>query len=170
MASTLLAPKPATQKQIDFLRSLTKDREVGAEYVQWLAEQFGAGLTAHGASTEIESLLAKPKRKVEKFETVEPGFYIDSDDNVFEVVKSKNSGHTYAKALTVKTKGGQVTGARWTYAKGAMAKASTWTKMTHAEAAAFGQKFGICAICGRLLTKTESIERGIGPICAGKVG
>jgi len=39
-----------------------------------------------------------------------------------------------------------------------------------AAAVAYGRKFGSCAICGRELTVTESIERGIGPICAERFG
>jgi hypothetical protein len=38
------------------------------------------------------------------------------------------------------------------------------------EAEAYGRRTGICAICGRGLTKAESIDRGIGPICAEKMG
>jgi hypothetical protein len=33
-------------------------------------------------------------------------------------------------------------------------------------AIAFGKEFGICSICSRTLTDPDSIERGIGPICA----
>ena len=40
----------------------------------------------------------------------------------------------------------------------------------HGAAVAYGQKFGSCAVCGRELTDHTSIERGIGPICAGKYG
>jgi hypothetical protein len=36
------------------------------------------------------------------------------------------------------------------------------------EAIHFGKLYGICAICGRLLTDETSIEAGIGPICASK--
>jgi hypothetical protein len=32
----------------------------------------------------------------------------------------------------------------------------------------YGKASGNCSICGRDLTDPESIERGIGPICAGK--
>lgn len=35
---------------------------------------------------------------------------------------------------------------------------------------AHGRKTGDCACCGRPLTKKESIERGVGPICAKKWG
>lgn len=37
-------------------------------------------------------------------------------------------------------------------------------------AVAYGKKFGSCAVCARTLTDPESIERGIGPICAGRFG
>ncbi|MEJ7804428.1 MAG: DUF6011 domain-containing protein [Telluria sp.] len=37
-------------------------------------------------------------------------------------------------------------------------------------AVAYGQQTGMCACCGRELTDPESIERGIGPICAEKYG
>lgn len=34
------------------------------------------------------------------------------------------------------------------------------------EAVRFGHKTGNCAICGRALNNAESVQRGIGPICA----
>lgn len=40
----------------------------------------------------------------------------------------------------------------------------------HAAAVAYGQRFGQCSICGRELTKGESIDRMMGPICADKYG
>jgi hypothetical protein len=39
-----------------------------------------------------------------------------------------------------------------------------------AAAIAYGRKFGQCAICSRELSNQESIDRGIGPICAEKFG
>jgi hypothetical protein len=39
-----------------------------------------------------------------------------------------------------------------------------------AAAIAYGRKFGQCAICARELSNQESIDRGIGPICATKFG
>jgi len=35
---------------------------------------------------------------------------------------------------------------------------------------AYGKASGSCGICGRKLTTPESIELGIGPVCAGKMG
>ena len=37
-------------------------------------------------------------------------------------------------------------------------------------AIAYGQKFGACSVCGRALTDSDSIARGIGPICAENYG
>ncbi|UVF61756.1 hypothetical protein SEA_NOVASHARKS_51 [Gordonia phage NovaSharks] len=42
------------------------------------------------------------------------------------------------------------------------------TKLSIEDAAQFGHLYGICMECGAILTNEESIERGIGPICAGK--
>lgn len=36
--------------------------------------------------------------------------------------------------------------------------------------ARFGKSIGHCGVCGRELTKDESIARGIGPVCAGRMG
>lgn len=35
---------------------------------------------------------------------------------------------------------------------------------------AYGRKTGVCGVCGRKLTDPESVEAGIGPVCASKVG
>jgi hypothetical protein len=39
-----------------------------------------------------------------------------------------------------------------------------------AAAVAYGKRTGVCSCCGRQLTNGESIDRGIGPICATKFG
>jgi len=37
-------------------------------------------------------------------------------------------------------------------------------------AVAYGMKFGACSVCGRALTDSDSIARGIGPIFAENYG
>ena len=37
-------------------------------------------------------------------------------------------------------------------------------------AVAYGMKFGACSVCGRQLTDSDSVARGIGPICAENYG
>jgi hypothetical protein len=58
----------------------------------------------------------------------------------------------------------------WDYEAGLISKIARggWRKMTKEEAASFGRLYGVCLACGRTLTDPESIERGIGPICASK--
>ena len=34
----------------------------------------------------------------------------------------------------------------------------------------YGHEIGACGVCGRTLTDSDSRERGIGPICAAKMG
>ncbi|UVT31030.1 hypothetical protein SEA_BIRTHDAYBOY_52 [Gordonia phage BirthdayBoy] len=41
-------------------------------------------------------------------------------------------------------------------------------KLSLEEGEAFGRLYGVCMKCGAFLTNEESIERGMGPICAGK--
>lgn len=43
-------------------------------------------------------------------------------------------------------------------------------KDPEAAAVAYGKRFGMCCICGAGLTNHASIDRGIGPICAEKMG
>lgn len=38
------------------------------------------------------------------------------------------------------------------------------------QAKAYGRRTGTCSVCGRGLTNHASIDAGIGPICAGKMG
>lgn len=59
----------------------------------------------------------------------------------------------------------------WAYA-GAAQRAgvkAAWI-LSREDAAAFGALYGVCVRCHRDLTREESIERAMGPICAGKQG
>ena len=50
-----------------------------------------------------------------------------------------------------------------------MAKLSTETVMDLQAAEDYGRQWGVCCVCGAVLTNPESIERGIGPICGGRL-
>lgn len=90
------------------------------------------------------------------------GFY-RRDGSIFKVQKAVHgSGHLYAKRLIVENGA-----ARWEYAPGVIRTLTE--RLTLAEAEAFGKLYGICAVCGRILTDEKSIARGIGPVCAGKL-
>jgi hypothetical protein len=96
------------------------------------------------------------------------GFWkIAGSDTVYKVQRAVHgSGHLYAKRLTVGEHG-----ASWDYAPGVMPMIRLdGHPLTKDEAAEFGKLYGVCCICGRTLTNEESIEAGIGPICAGRQG
>ncbi|WNM69397.1 hypothetical protein SEA_SAMPUDON_50 [Gordonia phage Sampudon] len=58
----------------------------------------------------------------------------------------------------------------WEFISGLYSKtgAHMVEKLSLEEGEAFGRLYGVCMKCGAFLTNEESIERGMGPICAGK--
>jgi hypothetical protein len=50
------------------------------------------------------------------------------------------------------------------------AKVLEIAKDPKAAAIAYGKQYGVCSVCGRELSDPESVERGIGPICAERFG
>jgi hypothetical protein len=54
------------------------------------------------------------------------------------------------------------------YAPGAIKELRPEHKLSLEQAKEFGALYGTCCCCGRTLTNEESIENGIGSICAGK--
>lgn len=112
------------------------------------------------------------KESIKPTEQVTEGMYRVGED-IYKVQKSRQSGMLYAKLMTEleyprTDKRGNVITHEFEYAPGAMRKIKAEHRMTLQEAAQFGKETGTCCNCGRTLTKQESIDRGIGPICAGK--
>lgn len=95
-----------------------------------------------------------------KAPAVTPGFYAHAG-TVAEVVKS-GAGRLYAKILNRDTW-------RFDYAPGVVTHLKPEDRLTLAQAAAMGKEWHHCGICGRELTNEDSIDRGIGPICANKL-
>lgn len=161
---------PASEKQINFIKSLINDRKVdqcaaptAIYYIEDLIakEQF-TSITKVMASSAIDQLMAGPKKvsakAVANSKTIEPGFY-KVGDNIYKVQKSPNSGYCFAKVLT---------GHGFEYAKGAIKTIMPADKLTLEDAKEYGKVHGSCIICQRTLTDEASINAGIGPICAGK--
>ena len=166
----MTATSPATAKQVAFIESLVA-RIYGTDNAPeaFLAlSESGALASVKAASATIESLLASTKAAPKAAapapkaapSAVETGFY-SLDGRIYRVVPARHGSHNYAKVLVPTS-----SGARWEYAKGAMARLAGLPRMTAAEAAAYGKSHGYCIVCGALLTDPESIERGIGPVCA----
>lgn len=81
-------------------------------------------------------------------------------ERIFKVQESPESGRLYAKELV---------GGRFEYAPGALRDLrANGVKMTLEQAAEYGRLYGICCMCGRVLTDEESIAAGIGPVCSAK--
>lgn len=97
-------------------------------------------------------------------------------DIVFSLAKAASAN---AGCLYVKTKGGSYLGKITPAAKFLKVRECTTEQEAQvveigrdplAAAIAHGKRTGNCAICGRELTNAESVERGIGPICAENFG
>jgi hypothetical protein len=164
----------ATPKQIDFLKSLLNDRALDFNPDTAIPDV----LTKAVASYWIDLCLRLPYKcskcgqpKNGRFcdsckgvgtagQDVEDGYYADGEE--IAVVKMNRDGtRKYAMRF--------VEGS-WAYEPGLISKvAKGWGRLTVEQAAEYGKLYGRCMICGRTLTDPESIERGIGPICAGKL-
>lgn len=91
---------------------------------------------------------------------VRVGFYLHNG-TVAEVVRS-GAGRLYAKLLNQDTW-------KFDYVAGLVTKLDPKDRLTLAQAEELGKTWHHCGCCGRELTNPESIDRGIGPICASKL-
>jgi hypothetical protein len=97
---------------------------------------------------------------------VEDGIYRTADGVIWKVQTSQTSGHPYAKRLHVDEPGRPGT---FVFTPGAVNRLRPDQRLTLEDAKAFGDLYGMCCVCGRVLTDEKSIAAGIGPICAGRI-
>jgi hypothetical protein len=153
----------ATEKQTSYLRSLI-EKLVGLDPEYSELQDTNIDDLSKRAASEMITILKDTITQVyaeqskDSLPQLEPGFY-QVDGDVYEVKRAKTSGHLYARSIDPET-------GRFEYAKGAIYRLDGATPMTLREAAEFGRVTGRCIVCGRELTKVESIEAGIGPVCA----
>lgn len=156
---------PPTDKQIGFARKLIEERDV--DWNLWSEAMRSLGRwNKRELSREIDELLAtKPAREVQVVaETPEGVHYFG--DRVYKVQRSE-FGRLYAKVLEVEVDGDLTSRASWQYVGGdPLRNLTDDTLLSFEDAVRFGQLYGACAVCGRLLTDEDSIQRGIGPVCA----
>ena len=85
-----------------------------------------------------------------------------------------NAGALYVKSTDEGTYLGKVAGGRFVRSRDCTAEQQTAVLALLAspldQVVAYGRRTGQCAICSRLLTDANSVDRGIGPICAEKFG
>lgn len=156
MNTVLAISNPASDAQLGLLRKLFVekfDAEKAAECAAWLDTH---KLSKATASHKITTLLAMPT--VNRPAELDEGMYKVGDD-IFKVYFTQ-AGHIATKQLT--EDGFEYTGRK------PLARIKPEHRMTLDQAKEYGKVTGTCCNCGRLLTNEDSIEAGIGPICAGK--
>lgn len=156
----------ATEKQVAFIEKLAEQKENGWTHIkdQMKSSQSLTEISKSEASHIISVLLHEPNKGAAAVAELVAGIYL-VDGKVVKVQKSKTSGKPYAMELIVSGKSGS-----FIYRPGLIYKVQPEDKMSLASAVEFGMVYGVCCNCGRTLTNKDSVEAGIGPICAKKFG
>lgn len=163
-----------TEAQKHYIRKLVAERPHLGATVRAACNELGfhdAKLTKRRASELIDRLRLVPKSAptpegAPARQDPPEGFHFDGTD-VYKLQVSKSSGALYASVLdrdaATERKG------KWDYVgRKPLHKLSDDTLLTLERARELGAEWGICLRCGALLTNPESVERGIGPVCAEK--
>lgn len=169
--------KPASDKQIGFIRKLDGEKDTSHFAEDTLADlqrvRADLPILSRDASGLIDALMAAPRKQAPRPSAApaggavtQDGMYRTPDGEIYKVqVAVHGSGNLYAKLLVVDEAAKSGT---FEYAAGAIRKLRPEWRMTLEQAVEFGRLYGFCVKCGATLTDEGSIERGIGPICAGK--
>lgn len=190
-------PGSISEKQLDYLTSLLDSKDLFASpkffdavnamdegelaaYMDELRQEV-ANLSKSQASKWIDSLKELPYKGRERSSSngdgpePEVGMYQDPDTGrIIRVYLGQQSGRNLAKLL-VNTgrphpEDPDAILHEWEYLGLAAAKLPTKAaKLTLEEAKEYGKMTRACCRCGRRLDVPESVEAGIGPVCAGKV-
>jgi hypothetical protein len=123
------------------------------------------------ASEMIDILLAAPKHPKAPKATAsralpEEGIYLFEGSYYKIQIDVHNTGRKMCKKLHPS----EVEGEKGVFRKvsGMGGKLTAEHKLSLEQAKEFGKLYGQCVCCGAVLTKDESIEKGIGPVCEGK--
>lgn len=170
---------PGSPKQRDLILSLAKERILAESDIKLLLKQFPTAnliikalfsMPKPNNSNKIKEELNKAQQRTnEEYipETVIPGYYRDSENEVWKVQFNKAGTHLYALKRVNKKK--------YEFISGAIKNITTEMfvslnplDITLEEAKEYGRKTGTCYMCSRTLTNPISIAEGIGPICSSK--
>lgn len=168
---------PGSPKQQKFINDLIEQLILSESDVKIMLKAFPK------ASTLIDNLLKMPKpnkeiilkKEIDKAKDNEeyiptkviPGFYRDNDNQVWKVQFNQAKTGMYALKRVNKRKYEYVAGAIKELTPEMFVSLNP-LDITLEEAKEYGRKTGTCYMCSRTLTNKESIEAGIGPICANK--
>ncbi len=178
---------PATRPQIDYVKDLLDQKELPLENstldeLKAKAET----LSKAGASKWIETLKTLPRKhsamqtkggstSTIKSDVPEGRYAVTGDDGSTDFYKvDRPTEGRWAGYIFVKLGlGGPHGDPRWERIP--LRNVQTILNKIAADGPKkamlrYGRELGHCGHCGRTLTNPESIERGIGPVCAGKMG
>lgn len=174
-------PAPVTEKQIAYINSLLNQLATkiadAPEQTTIVQEALAVhdtvkillnqnGVSKAQGSRAIEMLLSWNKRSFAPRpvpvvrEKAPIGVYKRGDD-IYRVIKGRQSANTYAQKLGVDYNGAPI----WIYEGGMVFELKVEELISPEVAAQMGRSVGYCVICGRFLTDAESVAKGIGPVC-----
>ena len=158
-----------TERQMETVQRLTvQDAERQAARV---VEQATRAETAPVVSVEaIEVAFNNAKQAGVKFPKLRLDTFVFSPAGE----NSKNAGAIYIKSKGDGVYLGKVMGGRLFTSRDCTTEAAERITAVASDpkqaAVAYGMKFGACSVCGRQLTDSDSVQRGIGPVCAENYG
>lgn len=181
-----LTPYPASEKQIAFLRRLTSERDTSgiAEMLEEARRSAVEGtFDKRSASSLIDALLDCPKAaSAETASLPEPeaGIY-ENGGTLYRVYRGQRSGRMLVSRIdydTALVPGGEesdgepvpsVENVSYDYlGLAARNLPATAARLSLEQVGGLGKAFDHCLICGRRLDDPDSVDRGIGPVCASK--
>jgi len=183
MTNSTATAKPASPKQLSFVRSLVRERVVPvagktsdearliARAEDALETEQTRFLSFSEARELIPWLLAQPRRPREDSPQPEVGIYVLEDGTIVQAKANRRGTNVYTKRW-VEIRGERLVDAteahvhgEWDYDPKLKAQLPIARRMTLAEAKDFILRYGQCVRCGRRLKAADSVERGIGPVC-----
>lgn len=153
--------KPATEKQIAFINRLQEERVIDSELMRISRDVWRAGsFTKEYASALIDEMMKSPKAKAARQPIVQAGIY-ENDGHLYRVYFGQQSGKMLVKSVELDE------GVEYRYL-GAAARVlpKDARRLTVEEVGSLGKAWDHCLCCGRRLDDPESVDRGIGPVCA----
>lgn len=161
--------RTVTEKQVQFIARLVKSREADAALAARIDSArtavMAGELSSAAASDLIDSLLAAPEKPFSAPTRDEPGagVYRDATGRLLRVYLGQQSGRMLAKEVVVDEYGS----VDYRYVGAAARLGLTATqRLSLEEVGKMGIATGVCLACGRRLDDPESVDRGIGPVCA----
>ena len=156
-------------EQFDDRGSLS-EKQTGAAVAMLMKVKANKANRAEAPTVDLSNVVAMFNKAHEAIKT--PKFRFEN----LVISRAPDTGAN-AGALYVKVDGeyaGKVKEGKWFGLRSApqdtLSKLQQIAESPLDSAVAYGRKTGNCAMCGRDLTKHESIERGVGPICAERFG